>query len=107
MKSIQLTISGMKCGGCVQTVERILNDSEGTKNVSVNLLTESAYFDIKNNNLDIKEILDNLSNHGFPSKIYVNDFAAKVNKAELDKKEIWVNKWKKLNFALFFYLFQF
>ena len=29
----------------------------------------------------------------------VNDFAAKVNKAELDKKEVWVNKWKKLNFA--------
>ena len=99
MKSIQLNISGMKCGGCVQTVERILKDSEGTKNVSVNLLTESAYFDIKNNKLDIKEILDNLSNQGFPSKIYTNDFSEKINKAELDKKEKWINKWKKLNFA--------
>ena len=68
MKSIQLNISGMKCGGCVQTVERILKDSEGTKNVSVNLLTESAYFDIKNNKLDIKEILDNLSNPGLSLK---------------------------------------
>jgi len=68
MKSIQLNISGMKCGGCVQTVEKILNNSEGTKNVTVNLLTESAYFDIKNNNLDIEEILDNLSTHGFPQK---------------------------------------
>ena len=56
MKSIQLNISGMKCGGCVQTVERILNNSEGTKNVTVNLLTESAYFDVKNNNLDLKEL---------------------------------------------------
>ena len=99
MKSIQLNISGMKCGGCVQTVERILNDSEGTKNVTVNLLTESAYFDIKNNNLDINDLLDNLSNHGFPSKIYTNDFAEKINKSELNKKEKWVNKWKKLNFA--------
>jgi len=99
MKSIQLNISGMKCGGCVQTVERILNDSEGTKNVTVNLLTESAYFDIKNKNLNIKEILDNLSNNGFPSKIYTNDFTEKINKAELNKKEKWVNKWKKLNFA--------
>ena len=99
MKSIQLNISGMKCGGCVQTVERILNNSEGTKNVTVNLLTESAYFDIKNNNLDIKEILDNLSTHGFPSKIYTNDFSEKISKAELDKKEKWINKWKKLNFA--------
>ncbi len=99
MKSIQLNITGMKCGGCVQTVERILNDSEGTKNVTVNLLTESAYFDIKNNNFDIQEILDNLSTHGFPSKVYTNDFSEKINKAELDKKEKWVNKWKKLNFA--------
>jgi len=99
MKSIQLNISGMKCGGCVQTVEKILNNSEGTKNVTVNLLTESAYFDIKNNNLDIEEILDNLSTHGFPSKIYTNDFSEKISKAELDKKEKWINKWKKLNFA--------
>ena len=99
MKSIQLNISGMKCGGCVQTVERILNDSEGTKNVTVNLLTESAYFDIKNKNFDINEILDNLYDNGFPSKIYINDFSEKINKAELDKKEKWINKWKKLNFA--------
>ena len=99
MKSIQLDISGMKCGGCVQTVEKILNNSEGTKNVSVNLLTESAYFDIKNKNLNIDEILENLSNNGFPSKIYTDDFSEKINKAELDKKEKWINKWKKLNFA--------
>ena len=99
MKSVQLNISGMKCGGCVQTVERILNDCEGTNNVSVNLLTESAYFDVNNNNLDINEILDNLSNSGFPSKIYTNDFAEKINKAELNKKQKWISKWKKLNFA--------
>ena len=99
MKSIQLNISGMKCGGCVQTVERIINDSEGTTNVSVNLLTESAYFDIKNNKLDIQDLLDNLSNNGFPSKIYINNFSEKINKAELDKKQKWIQKWKKLNFA--------
>ncbi len=105
MKSIQLNVSGMKCGGCVQTVEKILNDSEGTKNVSVNLLTESAYFDIKNKKLNLNEILDNLSNNGFPSKIYNNDFSAKVNKAELDKKQIWIEKWKKLNFAFILLFF--
>ena len=45
MESIQLNISGMKCGGCVSTVEKILNNSDGIENVSVNLLTESAYFE--------------------------------------------------------------
>ena len=37
MESIQLNISGMKCGGCVSTVEKILNNSDGIENVSVNL----------------------------------------------------------------------
>ena len=46
MESIQLSVTGMKCGGCVSTVEKILNNSDGIENVSVNLLTESAYFEI-------------------------------------------------------------
>ena len=105
MKSIQLNINGMKCGGCVQTVEKILNNSEGTKNVSVNLLTESAYFEVKNKKLNLEEILDNLSNNGFPSKIYTNDFSEKINKAEIDKKQKWIDKWKKLNFAFILLFF--
>ena len=51
MKSIQLNVKGMKCGGCVSTVEKILNNSDGIENVSVNLLTESAYFDITQKHL--------------------------------------------------------
>ena len=89
----------MKCGGCVQTVEDILKNFDGTENVSVNLLTESAYFDIKNKQINIDEILQSLSENGFPATIYTNDFSEKINKAELNKKNIWMNKWKKLNFA--------
>ena len=105
MKSIQLNISGMKCGGCVQTVEQILKNSEGTSNVSVNLLTESAYFDIKNNELNIEDILKNLDENGFPSEIYSNDFSEKINKAALIKKDLWFKGWKKLNFAFILLLF--
>jgi len=54
MESIQLSITGMKCGGCVSTVEKILNNSEGIKNVSVNLLTESAYFEITQKHIEIE-----------------------------------------------------
>tara|TARA_Y100001933_G_scaffold57148_1_gene57077 strand:- start:4375 stop:6672 length:2298 start_codon:yes stop_codon:yes gene_type:complete len=99
MKSIQLSICGMKCGGCVQTVENILKNHDGTDNVSVNLLTESAYFDIKSKQLNIDEILNSLSENGFPSKIYTNDFSERINKAELDRRNKWNEKWKKLNFA--------
>ena len=86
MESIQLSITGMKCGGCVSTVEKILNNSYGIENVSVNLLTESAYFEITQKNLEIESVLENLKENGFPSNIYINDFSKKINKAELEKK---------------------
>ena len=31
MNSIQLNITGMKCGGCVNTVENILKNSDGVE----------------------------------------------------------------------------
>ena len=87
MKSIQLSITGMKCGGCVSTVEKILKNSDGIENVSVNLLTESAYFQISRKHIEIEKVLEHLKENGFPSKIYVNDFSKKINKAELEKKK--------------------
>ncbi len=105
MKNIQLSITGMKCGGCVSTVEKILNKSDGIENVSVNLLTESAYFEINQKHIDIDTILKNLKESGFPSKIYINDLSKKINKAELEKKKTWNNQWKKLTFALLLLLF--
>ena len=86
MKSIQLNITGMKCGGCVSTVEKIMNNSDGIKNVSVNLLTESAYFEISEKHIELEQVLKNLKDNGFPSKIYINDFSKKINKAALEKK---------------------
>ena len=83
MESIQLSIAGMKCGGCVSTVEKILKNSDGIENVSVNLLTESAYFEITQNHIEIEAVLKNLKENVFPSNIYINDFSKKINKAEL------------------------
>ena len=60
MESIQLSVTGMKCGGCVSTVEKILNNSDGIENVSVNLLTESAYFEITQKHIEIESVLENL-----------------------------------------------
>ncbi len=105
MESVQLSITGMKCGGCVSTVEKILNNSDGIENVSVNLLTESAYFEITQKHIEIETVLKNLKENGFPSKIYINDFSKKINKAELEKKKKWNNQWKKLTFALLLLLF--
>ena len=105
MESIQLSITGMKCGGCVSTVEKILKNSDGIENVSVNLLTESAYFEITQKQIELEAVLENLKENGFPSKIYINDFSKKINKAELEKKKKWNNQWQKLTFALLLLLF--
>ena len=105
MENIQLSITGMKCGGCVNTVENILKNSEGIENVSVNLLTESAYFKINKNHIEIDKVLENLKENGFPAKIYINDFSKKINKAELAKKKKWNNQLQKLYFALLLLLF--
>ena len=105
MESIQLSVTGMKCGGCVSTVEKILNNSDGIENVSVNLLTESAYFEITQKHIDIESVLENLKENGFPAKIYINDFSKKINKTELEKKKKWNNQWKKLTFALLLLFF--
>ncbi len=105
MESIQLSITGMKCGGCVSTVEKLLNNSDGIENVSVNLVTESAYFEINHKDIEIESVLENLKENGFPSKIYTNDFSKKINKAELEKKKKWINQWQKLTFALLLLLF--
>ncbi len=105
MESIQLNITGMKCGGCVNTVENILKNSDGVKNVSVNLLTESAYFETSNPQIEIDQVLENLKEKGFPAKIYINDFSKKINKDALEKKKKWNNQWQKLNFALLLLLF--
>ena len=105
MESIQLNIKGMKCGGCVSTVENILRNSDGIENVSVNLLTESAYCEINSTFIEIDKVLENLKENGFPANIYTNDFSQRINKAELEKKKKWIIHWKKLNFALLLLLF--
>ena len=87
MEIIQLNITGMKCGGCVNTVENILNNSDGIKNVSVNLLTESAYFESHKGSLEIDQVLENLKKNGFPAKIYTNDFSKKNKSSRIRKKK--------------------
>ena len=106
MKGIQLNITGMKCGGCVNTVENILKNSDGVQNVSVNLLTESAYFEINKTVPNIDQVLETLKESGFPSKIYVNDFSKKVNKVQLEKKRNGLINGKNLILHFYFYYFQ-
>ena len=48
--SILLDVDGMKCGSCVQAVEKILKSHPNINNASVNLVTKTAFIEIKEPN---------------------------------------------------------
>ncbi|MBS1302945.1 copper-translocating P-type ATPase [Loktanella sp. SALINAS62] len=62
---IKIAIEGMTCASCVGRVERTLTDVNGVKNVSVNLASESAQFDITKD-ADFSQIATALADLGYP-----------------------------------------
>ena len=48
--SILLDIDGMKCGSCVQAVEKILKNYPNVNNASVNLVTKTDFVEIEEPN---------------------------------------------------------
>jgi len=44
--SILLDVDGMKCGSCVQAVEKILKNHPKVINASVNLVTKTAFIQL-------------------------------------------------------------
>ena len=66
--SILLDIDGMKCGSCVQAVEKILKNHPNINNASVNLVTKTAFIELKELNNSLTDVIQTLSSKGFPAK---------------------------------------
>ena len=89
----------MKCGSCVQAVEKILNNHPSINNASVNLVTKTALVEIKEPNYPFADVIQTLTSKGFPSK--ERDYQATTNNIELETNEnqnLW-NKWRQLIIA--------
>jgi len=89
----------MKCGSCVQAVEKILNNHPSINNASVNLVTKTAFIELKELNNSLTDVIQTLSSKGFPSK--ERDYQTISNNIELEKNEnqnLW-NKWRQLIIA--------
>jgi P-type Cu2+ transporter len=68
METIVLDISGMKCAGCVRSVEKHLLGDESVKRAQVNLLTGVAAIEIESTDgTDAIELAEKLTAKGFPS----------------------------------------
>ena len=89
----------MKCGSCVQAVEKILKNSPNVNNASVNLVTKTAFLEIEEPNKNITKLIQTLTSKGFPSR--ERDYQTTSENIELDKNENQnlSNQWRQLIIA--------
>jgi P-type Cu+ transporter len=64
-QKINAPVSGMTCASCVARVERSISKIEGIKNVSVNLATEKATFEIDNSLASLEQVEKAIENAGY------------------------------------------
>ncbi|NDJ23872.1 heavy metal translocating P-type ATPase [Nostoc sp. B(2019)] len=68
LEKIILDVGGMKCAGCVNAVERQLNQYPGVKSVCVNLATEVAVVESEVGTVDPNALAKRLTAVGFPTQ---------------------------------------
>ena len=94
-KSFLIDIEGMKCGGCVNSVEQTLLNHPRVSKASVNLVSRTAWIDLKDSEQDIDSILTTLTDRGFPATE-----RSSTSLSELSKDESWWIQWRQLMVAL-------
>ena len=95
-KLLLLDVDGMKCAGCVGSVEKILNNQKGVLKASVNLVSRTAYVDLNDENASIEPILEALIDRGFPSKVKIQPGGDWDTQKELKAKSAWWQQWRQL-----------
>lgn len=73
-QTITLDVEGMKCAGCVNAVERQIEQKNGVLAAQVNLVTATAVVQYEPENIDPDEIAAQLTAKGFPTKRHESDF---------------------------------
>ena len=96
-----LQISGMRCAGCVQTVEKKLLQNDGVLRATVNLVTQSAVVEYYSSSLDPKALAELLTVTGFESSVQ-DESKWNVKEPESENLELW-----PLLFAIALVLFSF
>ncbi len=66
----------MKCAGCVQVVEKQLNQQTGVCSATVNLVTQKATVEYEANTVAPAELADLLTQKGFPSQVHCEDLGS-------------------------------
>jgi P-type Cu2+ transporter len=64
-----LEVGGMRCAGCVQSVEKRLRQQTGVITAAVNLVTEMAMVEYQPSVIQPQDLAATLTQYGFPSQI--------------------------------------
>ncbi|MEB3314368.1 MAG: heavy metal translocating P-type ATPase [Cyanobacteriota bacterium] len=84
-QTLVLDISGMKCAGCVQAVEKQLTRVEGVLSATVNLVTEVAVVSAEAERVTAEGLVDQVKRAGFGA-------TARQVEAPLVDLQAWVNR---------------
>jgi Cu2+-exporting ATPase len=69
IETLTLDVTGMKCAGCVQAVERQLTQQPGVRSACVNLVTAVAAVEYESGALNGNQLAEKLTESGFPSQL--------------------------------------
>lgn len=64
-----LTVTGMHCTSCAQSVEKLIQKKEGTENVYVNFATNEASFDTSKTDFNVQNLIKEIESLGYQVKI--------------------------------------
>ena len=98
--SVLIDVEGMKCGGCVRSIEQLLSKQPNVVNASVNLVTGTACIDLKPSDQKIDGILCALSDLGFPAKRRIENNLSNKTYIEIHADKSWWKQWRQLMLAL-------
>ena len=96
---VLLDVEGMKCGSCVRAVEQRLQQQPGVRQVSVNLLTRTAWVDLNPEAAGVEPLLSSLRGLGFQAQPREEGSVA-LNRKEQLRHQSWWQHWRQLVTAL-------
>lgn len=65
MATITLNINGMTCGGCVQSIIRVLNNLNGVLHADVRLEEHHAIVEFDENKIQITQLVEAIEDAGY------------------------------------------
>ena len=99
-QTVVLDVEGMKCGGCVRSVERTLLDQPGVQRADVNLVSRAAWLGLAESEGSVEAVLQALADRGFPARERSLNQPLETPGSDDSAGQSWWRQWRQLMVAL-------